>query len=223
MAMMNQMHLSLYRSLYRHAARIDKDLRRCLVLAPPKRVFSPEMGDVVRRPQDIHSSVYETVLQSFNQGGQFYRPGGVPQRPTMTGLLRELFKEQRIGSAVFSVEEIQDSSFDLLRHFSQVQNVAMQLNFEVPGEDAYLINESKKNKAKAKKEAAAKKKALKKDGTPCSTRSGSPIRPLHGQEAMSSGDILVSHPISMLDPDTKIFDRSVIMVEEACIIDSLII
>ena len=128
----------------------------------------------------------------------------------MTGLLRELFKDQRIGSAVFSMEEIQDSSFDLLRHFSQVQNVAMQLNFEVPGEDAYLISEGKKHKTKAKKEA--KKKALKKGGTATSTWSGSPIRPLHGQEAMSSGDILVSHPISMLDPDTKIFDRSVIMV-----------
>jgi len=39
-----------------------------------------------------------------------------------------------------------------------------------------------------------------------------PIRPLAKNEGMTSGDILVSHPISMLDPDSKIFDRSVIMV-----------
>jgi len=124
-----------------------------------------------------------------------------------------LFRDNKIGDRQFSMEEIQDSSFSLLRHFGMLQNVAMQLDFEVPGEDAHLTPEGKKYKqAKKEKDKQQKQKKSKSKKSQTSSWSEAPIRPLYDQSAMCSGDILVSHPISNLDPDTKIFDRSVVMV-----------
>lgn len=122
---------SLYRSLLRHARKIDQNLSlKFLVVAKPKVIFDRESNSNIHFNFDTHD--LNNFIERFTGGGQFYRP-----ESSITHLLQNAFRN-RENEITAEETELLSTAFSALRFLADVNNMSQHLtNWSVtlPGLD----------------------------------------------------------------------------------------
>jgi len=109
---------SLYRSLLRHARKIDKNLAlKFLVVAKPKVIFDRERDLPIHFSFDTND--LNNFIERFTGGGQFYRP-----ESSITQLLRNAFQKDE---NVIMDTELFSTAFSALRLLADVNDMSQHL------------------------------------------------------------------------------------------------